>query len=543
MVVTPVLAWIERPNSRTGIRFATAEGWQPWSYRSLAAFARRVGGGLVAAGVGRDDRVLLVQHGGPEFVATLFGTMLAGAIPCPVAPPLLLQDPGRYAAHVAAVVAAARPSMLVTAPELSSRMAGLLAGGQAPPVVTVDELAGDPDVDRPLATSALVQFTSGSSGQARGVRVPFEALAANISAIRGWLAMTEGDPTASWLPVHHDMGLVGCLLAPVVNQSDLWLLTPEQFVRDPMRYLRCFGAGGAKLTAMPTFGLDHVLRRVAPEKLTGLDFSQWRAVIVGAERIDAGVLERFTGLLAPSGFERRAILPAYGLAEATVAVSGLDLRAEFTTAAVAASTPAIGDRVQAPDGAEEVRVVGCGAALPGVSVTVVDHADVPVPDGHLGEIVVRGRSVAGGYTEGGQAESRTRWQDGVLYTGDAGFLLDGQLFVIGRLGDSMKIRGRMLFAEDVEAALVAEGIPRTRLAVLLGASAGDQTVVALIEAAEDGWTDAAESVLRRMTERVTCVVADVARRSILRTTSGKPKRRAMWLDYLAGRFDPADKPS
>jgi acyl-CoA synthetase (AMP-forming)/AMP-acid ligase II len=411
--------------------------------------------------------------------------------------------------------------------------------------MTVDDVARNCDPDehpprRPAATSALLQFTSGSSGQARGVRVPFDALAANIAAIRRWLAMTEDDPTASWLPLHHDMGLIGCLITPVVNQSDLWLLEPERFVRNPVRYVQCFDAPGARLTAIPPFGLDYITRRISPHTLEGLDFSEWRAVIVGSERIDPAVLRRFTDLVAPFGFDRRALLPAYGLAEATLAVSGLALNDEVTTVAVHSTALAVGECITSRDDSEAgddvQQVVGCGTALAGLTIDIVDDAGTALPDGHLGQIVVRGTSIAAEREEYEGSDSLTRWHDGALHTGDAGFTIDGQLFVIGRLGDSMKIRGRTIFAEDIEAALVAAGVPRTRLAVLLGASPRGATAVVLIEQAEGSWLNTAQAVLRRTTEGAAGLVVDVPRKSIQRTTSGKPKRRPMWQAFAEGRI-------
>ncbi|WP_433213815.1 AMP-binding protein [Microtetraspora malaysiensis] len=376
------------------------------------------------------------------------------------------------------------------------------------------------------------------------MRVPVAALAANVAAISTWLEMDEGDATASWLPVHHDMGLIGCLFTPVSRQRDLWLLEPAEFIRDPASYLACFGEHGATMTAMPPFGLEYIVRRLSALPLTGMDFSRWRALIVGAERIDVDVLDRFTALLAPAGFDRRALLPAYGLAEATLAVTGLALREEPTSLRVVPQEVRLGSPVA--DGGDTGRpVVGCGRALDGVRVAVVDEDGVELPERHVGQIVVRGASLAEGYVRDGAATGRaddspaglTEWHEGALHTGDAGFLDGGQLFVIGRLGDAMKVRGRTLFAEDVESALVDAGVPRLRLTVLLGSSAGGATGVVLLERPTPEWAAAAEATLRRMTEHATTVVLDVPRRSIARTTSGKPKRREMWAAYVAGKLD------
>jgi acyl-CoA synthetase (AMP-forming)/AMP-acid ligase II len=510
--------------------------WELWSYEDLAAFARRIAAGTVASGVRPDDRVLVVEYTGPEFVAALFGVMAAGAIPCPVAPPHLFQGEALYERHLHAIAEIAQPAMVITSANLVPR---LTFGERSPLVRTAAELAaGEERAPGPAASAALLQFTSGSSGRVKGVRVPVSALASNVTAIGGWLEMADGDATASWLPVHHDMGLIGCMVTPVVRQLDLWVQEPAEFIRDPARYVSCFNAPGAVMTAMPTFGLDYIARRLTPEALEGSDFSAWRALIVGAERVDIGVLDRFMALMGPFGFDRRALLPAYGLAEATLAVTGLALREEFVTVPVAPTHTALGQPVM-PTGGPVQQLVGCGRAVDGVTVSIRDEAGQPLPDRHVGHIVVTGTSVAEGYASGKALTGITEWRDGALWTGDAGFMDDGQLYVIGRLGDAMKVRGRTVFAEDIETALVEAGVPRLRVAVLLGSSAQGATSVVLLERPEPAWVGATTAALRRLTEGVSSVILDVPRRWIQRTTSGKPKRRDMWAAYVAGPIEGA----
>jgi acyl-CoA synthetase (AMP-forming)/AMP-acid ligase II len=364
---------------------------------------------------------------------------------------------------------------------------------------------------RPAPELGLLQLTSGSSGPPRGVCIPLPALEANIAAIRAWLEMTPDDATASWLPVHHDMGLIGCLLTPFVNGSDVRLLQPEDFVRDPLRWLRCFGDEGAALSATPAFGLAHVARRVQSETLRGWDLSRWRTLIVGAERLSPTALEEFERLLAPAGFPTTALRPAYGLAEATLAVTGLPL----------------GERWRATRGAGAA-VVGSGRPLAGVSIRVVDGARRPLREGRVGEIAVTGASVAAGYAGDGRSPALTCFRDGVLYTGDAGFLADGQLFVLGRLGDALKMRGLTVFAEEVEAAVVAEGLPSRRVGVALGYRGNVPTAFVALEAARADWAARAASAVRRMLPEAEAVVAEVSPGTIPRTTSGKTRRRALW---------------
>ena len=535
MIANPLTSWIDAPAERQGIRFLRNGAWEWRAYAELAEFARRVAGGVVASGVRHDDRVLVVERSGPEFVAALYGVMLAGAIPCPVAPPHLFQSRVLYERHLDAISKAARPSMVIAAAGIVARLA---RDGQGTRIRTAAELAsrGGECGGGPPASAALLQFTSGSSGRVKGVRVPVSALAANVAAISSWLEMADGDATASWLPVHHDMGLIGCLLTPVVQQRDVWLQEPADFIREPARYLACFSAPGAAMTAMPPFGLDYIARRISPEMLAGSDFSGWRALIIGAERIDIGVLDRFMALTGPFGFDRRALLPAYGLAEATLAVTGLPLREELATVSVAPQLVSLGQPVT-PAGAVVQQVVGCGRAVHGVTVAVMDEAGQPLPDRYVGQIVVRGTSVAGEYVCGDASASLTEWRDGMLWTGDAGFLDGGQLFVIGRLGDAIKVRGRTVFAEDIESALAEAGVPRLCAAVLLGSSVRGATAVILLEQPRQEWTAAAAAAVRLMTPGVTAVILGVPRRSIRRTTSGKPRRRDMWAAYVAGDIE------
>lgn len=569
---SPLLRWLDGAPADRGIRFADgADGWTPHSYRELARRSRHTAAALRCAGLLPGARVAVVARTGPDFVTAFFGVMAAGCVPAPLATPAAFQSAGSYAEHIGAALRAAGAGAVVTDADLVGELrplafsagvaqvldAAALGDGTLGDRPAVDGRAGVPDAEAAGAELApdpgdlaLLQFTSGSSGPVRGVRVPHGALVANVEAIRAWLAMTPADATASWLPVHHDMGLVGCLITPVVSGCDLWLMRPEQFIRRPLRYLRCLGAHGARLTAMPAFGLAYLLRRVPPQQLASLDFSEVRAVIVGAERLDPAILSRFDALLTPHGLRPTALRPAYGLAESTLMVTGLPVTAQWRGIVVDRVKLAHGHAVEVPlDSAAGVALVGCGPPLGGTQLTIqatgVEDATpaedaacagpaggAPLPDGAVGEIVIRGPSVAAGYLN--PAGSPSGFRDGALRSGDAGFLLDGQLYPIGRLGDGIKVRGQLLLAEDLEAALVRAGLPASRLVVLVGAVAAEPTAVAVVERAEPGWPGMATAVLRQRAEGARVVVLDAARGAIARTSSGKPRRRVMWQRFLAG---------
>jgi acyl-CoA synthetase (AMP-forming)/AMP-acid ligase II len=539
-----LLEWLDEANPERGVHFGQANGeWDYWSYRRLAALSRTLAQALVARGLREQQVVSIVQQSGPEFVATFFGTLLAGGTPSPIAPHLAFQDPAEYRAHVAALVEMADSAFVVTAEEFAPALrTALNAPSAVQRVVNFSELIASADgCELPRAAGrashALLQYTSGSSGRARGVCVPYAALEANLEALRRWLQWSWHDIMACWLPVHHDMGLIGCLLWPVVSGNDLWLLRPEQFLRRPLSYLQCFGAGGATIGAIPPFGLDYVVRRVRQSALQGLDFSGWKGIVIGAERIEQRSLDAFWSLLAPFGLAREALVPAYGLAESTLVVTGVPPGRGWRGVEVDASLLASGANVslptKEPSGHREV-VVGCGVPVHGTCVSVVDDAGAQVPDGVIGEIVVQGESLASGYLVQRDSLSLTAFSENRLGSGDAGFLLDGELYVLGRIGDSLKIRGRVLFAEDLEVGISALGVPRGRVAVLLGLHRAVATVVVLLESARGTAADSIRNMLQQRTEGAEVLLIFARSGSILRTSSGKPKRRLLWKQYTEG---------
>ncbi|MEU0005715.1 AMP-binding protein [Streptomyces sp. NPDC006314] len=519
MSAPTLLTWLEAPSTRTGVNFGTPDGsWHRYSYDELARLSRRAAHALTAAGVGRDDIVALVLPSSPAFLAAFFGALLAGATPAPLAPPVDGAPAAMgYDDRMSALLTAARPRAVI---------ADRTPGHHLPADIHLLDSAGllDPAHERDTgpgripAARGLVQFTSGSGGRARGVALDATALAGHVAAIRDWLEAAPGAVWASWLPVHHDMGLVGCLLGAVLAQDELWLMRPEAFVRRPLEYLRCFGLRGASISATPAFGLDHILRKVRPEHLTGLDFAGWRSLVVGAERIPPATLRDFHALLGLHGLRRGALLPAYGLAEASLAVTGLRHGQQWT---------------------EEKSVVGCGSPLPGTTVRIVDDDGRDLPDRTVGEIAVRGPQLALGHL--GDDVRDTRITDGELRTGDAGFLADGQLFVHGRIGDGLKLRGQWVFAEDVEQALGRAGLLPARAVVVLGEDATGPVAALVVEDGTGTPDPAADDAVRRLL-RHTVPGADtlllrVARGALPRTPSGKPRRRTIWHTLVENAAD------
>lgn len=537
--------WLEAPRPGRGIRFAADDGsWDYRDYLEIAGTARRVAAALHADGVRPGDTVCVLIPTGFHCLSAFFGAWVLGATPCLITPPAFARE-DEYVAGVAQILEQARPSKVVTFPEFAE------VTGQA---LAESGLGGAPWLWREGATSAsvaavepgeiaLLQFTSGSSGVSRGVQVSWANLEANLAMISDWAGWQDGDAMGIWLPLYHDMGL-GSMLQTVTTQCDLWLMRPAQFIRDPRRWLECMAS--TQFTAAPSFAFEYVVRRVRPERLAGLDLSGRRTAWVGAEPIDPAALEKFARLTESAGFSRTMFMPAYGMAEATLAVTASS-RAELPRVVrPAPDTLGFGQLVrierecrlgELPDLTRNGWMVGCGTPRGGTEVVVLDEDGAELPRGYLGEIAVRGPAVTSGYHAGRTATS-TRFVDGQLRTGDAGFMDGGELFVLGRMADSLKLRGRHVFVEDLESKVVdATGLSRQRCAVVSVPAGRDTGVALFVEEAAGGWVPSARQALRAVLGPEVGVRIVTGRPGmIMRTTSGKPRRRQLWERFRSGRI-------
>jgi len=532
---SPLVRWLDQPRADRELRFADDDQFIAISYDEFAVRCRRAAARLLDAGCRPGDGVVLVQPSSPTFVAALFGAFALGLTPTPVAPPGFFQDAEAYDRHLHNILDLACPAAVVVAAETHGVVErALSARGLHAPIVDVE--AGDSEVDLALpAHVSLLQFTSGSSGAAHGVRLTGGAVEANVAQIAYGLKYTPEEPMATWLPLYHDMGLVSGLLLAVGGQGTLTIFRPDQFLRNPARWVRCFDRGNATVTTTPPFGLSFVAKRVSHEDLRGVDLSGWRAAVVGAERIDPEQLDAFMALGAPHGLRRAVLTPAYGLAEATLAVTIADTETEpeaieLDWEALAPGEPVAITRRGWPSGRDaSTWLVGCGPPLPGTSVTVLGVDGEPLDEGTLGEIAVVGPSVAAGYEGSSEARS-TRFAGGRLNTGDAGFMLDGQLFVIGRMGDALSIRGRSIYAEDLEARLKEVGGVAKERSV---AFTGPQEAVAVVEASPGDWAaEVGDALARFVGHRAAVTVIAADRGQIARTSSGKPRRKEMWRRHI-----------
>jgi fatty-acyl-CoA synthase len=544
-----LLEWVSSPRSTAGVREFEDPSWRYCSYPWLADRVRGVSAQLRAAGARRDDVVAIITPDCIDFTLAFFGALHAGATPLPIAPaPASARAEADRTA--AAILEGVSPVLISARGEGIARARTLreAAGVRSQVVELLPEPVSDLD-PAPQGSLALLQFTSGSTGRPRGVPVSHENLESNLAMLRRCFYWDSQAGGVSWLPLQHDMGLIGMLLSAICTQRDFWQMKPTDFLRDPLRWLERLGGEGASITISPTFGYSYATRRLDSAQLDGLDFSGWKTAVVGAERVIPAVLHRFAELLGDFGFRREALCPAYGMAEATLGISVHARGPVARMVRVCAGAVAIGGPLSlgetrpvtdpASDETQGAYVASCGEPLPGLVVEVVGEDGAALPEGTLGEVSVSGPSVVDGY-HGDQAGISTRFVEGRLLTGDAGFLVDGELFVLGRIADSLKVRGAYVYVEDLEIRLAAAlGLPLSRCVVVSVAGLDSDAAAVLIEAEErEPEAETVAAALRpALGAGVEVKVYLVERNSLVRTTSGKPQRRLIARQLAAGELE------
>lgn len=481
------------PEARIGFSDRAGGGMREQRQERFLAGALRLGGRLRAAGI-RPGDPLLVATATPEHALRLFvAGLAAGATPMllPVRP--AFDDEARTAALLGHAFAAAGPRSVFVAPQR--------ADGRplpAPPgarVCTLDLDAvdhaddGDPGHIPSPGDICHLQLTSGSTSAPRAVAVTHANVLANCNGLAKRIELDHEDVIVTWLPLYHDMGLVGQALLSLVTGLDLHVLSPFDFLADPARWLRVVAEKRGTMSATPTFGLDHVVRRVADDKVAGLDLSCWRRVYVGAEPVGRTSLARFWHKLEPTGFDPRALTPTYGLAEATLAVTmphlGHDRRwIELEGSALALPGTAVDGalRTGLTEPAAGLTAMSVGPALEGVEVWLRGEDGNRIDaDGICGEIMVRAASVAAGYL--GPDGTPEPFPGGVLATGDVGFLRDHDLYVVERLKNIIIRNGENHSAQLLEEILAeVTAIPVDRVAVIdSDLRPGEGRVTAVVE--------------------------------------------------------------
>ncbi|HLI15332.1 MAG TPA: AMP-binding protein [Acidimicrobiales bacterium] len=525
------------------------------TYAELRAAAGGVACALLHDGIEPGARVALMLPTGGEYFVTFLGVLLAGAVPVPLYPPARPAQLEEHLRRQARLLSDAGASMLVTVRE--ALLAARLLALQVPSLRALrspEDLAGGAPAALPKPGPhdvALVQYTSGSTGEPKGVVLTHAQLLANIAAMGDAAAASAADVFVSWLPLYHDMGLIGAWHASLVIGMPLVVLSPLRLLARPASWLVAISQYRGTLSAAPNFAYELCARRVADEEMDGVDLSSWRIAFNGSETVHAPTIERFTSRFARWGFRREAMCPAYGLAEVGVGATFTPIGRGPVVDVVARSALARSGRAvpTRPEDPDARAVVGSGVPLPGYEIRVVDPAGAVLPERRLGEVECRGPSATSGYLRNEAATSKL-WHDGWLVTGDLGYLAGGQLFLTGRSKDTVVRGGRNIDPEELEQRLgELEALGQGHVAVLgvPDPRQGTERVVVVAEAEvlEDPASLRAEvaSLAASLVGQPVDDVVFVRPGSIPRTASGKIRRSATRDAYEAGALGRAPEPA
>jgi len=509
------------------------------TYGALVADADRMARGMQRLGVRRGDRVGLVLHRPRDFVPAFLGCVRAGFIAVPLYPPLTLGQLDSWAETTGRMLATARASLVLADSPVAYTLRGL--PDRIPSlreVVSMDELPDGGELHLGAVSDdqvVFLQFTSGSTAAPRGVRVTHGSLWANAHAIMvDGLGASPEDRGVSWLPLYHDMGLIGFVMSPLVTRTPVTFISTLDFLKDPGLWVKTLSEDRGTISFAPNFGYALAARRT--KSTDGLDLSAVRVLGCGAEPIQPDAIQGFFDRFGEAGLKPSAFLACYGMAETTLAVTFAGMDDELKVDQCVLESEATDDGGSGLHFLEHrVPVVSCGRALPRHRVSILGEDGTPLPEGRVGEVFVQGPSVTDGYWENEEATKRV-FVDGGIKTGDLGYMSEGELFVTGRLKDMIIVRGRNYDPTPIEvAAGRVEGI---RMGNVAAFSIRGNPTEQIVVAAEYRYGDPKtieSNIVRAVQAEVGLTVSEVVlieAGSLPKTTSGKLQRSATREQYL-----------
>ena len=527
------------------------------TYGELRQRAGHIAAGLMDRGFRPGETAAIMLPTGRDYFPVFFGILLAGGIPVPIYPPARLSQIEDHLTRHAGILDNAGTTLLVTIDQaiplarlLRVRLARLKA------VATPEELEAKGERPAIPITSpldlAFLQYTSGSTGNPKGVMLSHANLLANIRAMGEAARVSSADTFVSWLPLYHDMGLIGAWLGSLYFAAPLVIMSPLAFLSRPERWLWAIHRFRASLSAAPNFAYELCLRKIDDQSIRGLDLSSWRMALNGAEPVSPATMESFSSRFAPFGFRPGAVAPVYGLAECTVGLTfpppgrGLLLdRIDRDLFAATGEARPIGGA-----GPEALTVVACGRPLSGHRLRVVDKNGNRLPERREGRLQFRGPSATSGYFRN-RAETEKLFDVAWLESGDLAYLADGDVYLTGRSKDMIIKAGRNLYPYELEEAVAGiDGIRKGCVAVFgsPGPLAGGERLVVLAETRRKGEQELAalrESITRVALELLEMAPDDIVLAppgTVLKTSSGKIRRRACRDWYERGGHPTGPKP-
>ena len=527
---------------------------QPLKYVELYCDACAAAGGLIERGVVVGDRVAIMLPTSRDFFVAFFAVLFAGAVPVPIYPPFRLAQIEDHLLRQAGILNNAEAGALITSEEIRA-IGGLLLGlvHSLRRIVTIADLGAGAALPAPLpataATIALIQYTSGSTGDPKGVVLSHGNLLANIRAMGQVLGASSADRVASWLPLYHDMGLIGCWLGSLYYGAPVLIMSPLSFLADPARWLWAIHDHRATISAAPNFAFEFCLKAIDDAAMESLDLSSLRAVLNGAEPVSPNTIGRFTEKFARFGFRPEMLAPVYGLAENAVGLAfpplGRPPLIDFVDRAALDRDGAA--RVAEAGSANAVALVACGRPLPHHEIRVIDDAGRELPERQEGRLQFRGPSSTRGYFRSPE-KTHDLFDGAWLETGDRGYIAGGDVFITGRIKDLIKRAGRNIYPQELEEAIGSlAGIRRGCVAAFptQDRRAGTERLIVM---AETRTTNAAarEALRKAIVERSQALL-DLAPDEIVlapphtvpKTSSGKIRRSAARAIFEAGAAEAA----